>query len=308
MKSEELNVNIEASVVIPTYDRANILKRTLERLFTQTYPPDKYEIIVVDDGSTDNTEKMVRSLRAPCSLIYLKQDKKGASAARNYGIRKARGEIIIFVDSDIFVNRKFVEEHIRYQKKYKDIIVRGVVIHTANINDPTHEKMKLKDISTAFFATGNVSIRKKHLLRAGLFDEDFTEYGWEDLELGIRLKRQGMKVKTNKMAIGYHYSRRPSLRDLPDICAKEKMRGRTAVLFYRKHPTFEVRCMTHISPVFFILDRFLNWNDWTNKKCGRDLLLWLEKHNSRLLLPFLMKIISSHFYIKGIKEALNKEL
>ncbi len=305
--NERKKRDIQASVIIPTYNRANIIKKVIERLSDQTYPSDKYEVIIVDDGSVDDTEEMVRSVNTSCSLKYFRQERKGASAARNYGIKKAWGEIIVFIDSDILVNRSFVEEHMSYHHQQKGIIVRGVVINIENIDNLANEKMKLTDISSAFFATGNVSIRKKYLLKAGLFDEDFKEYGWEDLELGVRLKKQGLKTVTSERAVGYHYRKKPTLADLPDLCAKERMRGRTAVLFYHKHPTFEVKCMTHVSFFFFALDRLLNWSNGMDKKWRKNLLLWLEKRNFRTLLSFFMKIITSHSYMNGIREAINKQ-
>ncbi len=307
-KMNERGKNIQVSVIIPTYNRANIIKKVIERLSDQTYPSDKYEVIIVDDGSVDDTERIVRSANASCSLKYFKQERKGASAARNHGIKRARGEIIVFIDSDILVNRSFVEDHMGYHHQQNGIIVRGAVINVENIDNLTNEKMKLTDISLAFFATTNTSIRKEYLVRAGLFDEDFREYGWEDLELGIRLRKQGLKVITNKKAVGYHFKKRPTLADLPDLCVKERMRGRTAVLFHRKHPTFEVKCMTHISFFFFALDRLLNWSKGMDKKRRKNLLSWLEKHNFRTLLSFFIKIITSHSYMNGIREAINEEV
>jgi len=298
---------MEASIIIPTYNRKETLKKVLISLFNQTYSKDAYEIIVVDDGSTDNTETMVKKLNAPCSLKYFQQDKKGPAAARNYGLRKAKGKVIIFIDSDIIVVPHFVEEHLCYQKKYDRIVVRGPVIRTQNIENPIKRRMKLTDISTAFFATGNTSVKKSFLSRAGPFDEDFKEYGWEDLEMGERLKKLGLKVKTNKRAVGYHYQKRLCLADLGQICAKEEARGRTAVIFYRKHPTSTVKYMTQISFIFFFFDRLLTMGNWMNTPLGRKLLIYLDEHNCHLLLTFFMKIITQHFYIKGIKEALRKE-
>lgn len=301
---DSIKPNLSTSIIIPTYNRRNLLKRVLTALFSQTYPQDKYEIIVVDDGSTDGTGGMVRRLEASCSLRYFRQRKEGLSAARNYGIKQARGEIIIFIDSDILVDSHFVEEHLDYHRRYPRVVVKGPVVHTHTLVHPIRKRRKLKDISMAFFAGGNCSVEKKTLLEAGLFDEDFKEYGWEDLELGIRLKKQGLRAVTNKRAVGYHYRKKQRLADLPVLCAKERMRGRTAVLFYRKHRTFEVKYMTHISYLFFALDWLLNWNKWMNKKWGKNLLLWLEKHNSRILLSFLIKIVTSHAYLDGVREAL----
>lgn len=297
---------METSIIIPTYNRRDILERTLRALFTQTYPRNTYEIIIVDDGSTDGTEGMIKGLSAPCVLRYFRQDKKGPAAARNYGLREAKGEIIIFIDSDVLVNSHFIQEHLRYHQKYHGIVVRGLVINTPDIKNLAEKKMKLTDISTAFFATGNVSVRKSYLVKVGPFNENFKEYGWEDLEMGERLKELDLKVRTNKKALGYHYQKKLYLADLPKICAKEEARGRTAVIFYKKHPTFSVKCMTQISFPFFFLDRLLTIGNWINANWGRKLLFYLEKQEHYLLLNFFMKIISQHSYMDGIREALKK--
>lgn len=306
VKNEERK-EIQASIIIPTYNRAWILKKVIENLSNQTFPRDRYETVVVDDGSTDNTEQVVKSIKTSCSLRYFKKEKKGISYARNYGIKKAKGEIIIFLDSDVLVNRSFVEEHIISHRNQDKVVVRGVVINTENIDNPASEKIKITDMSTAFFATANVSVRKKYLLKVDLFDENFKEYGWEDLELGVRLKKEGLKAITNKKALGYHYRKKPALIDLPDICRKEEMRGRTAVLFYRKHPTFEVKLMTHISPFFFALDRLLNLGGWIDKRWDKHIPSSTRRDSPDLVSRILMKIISSHFYIKGVKQALENE-
>ncbi len=192
---------MEASIIIPTYNRRDTLKRVLSSLFNQTYSKDAYEVIVIDDGSTDDTGAMVEKLNALCSFKYLWQEKKGPAAARNYGLSKAQGEVIIFIDSDIIVGLDFIEEHLSYHKECDRVIVRAPVVRTQNRDNPIGERMKLTDFSSAFFATGNTSVKKSFLFQAGPFDEDFKEYGWEDLEMGERLRKLGLPVKTNKRAL-----------------------------------------------------------------------------------------------------------
>lgn len=85
------------SIIIPTYNRAERLKDAIESVRTQTYV--NWELIIVDDGSTDNTEGVVRSFDDR-RIYYIKQDNRGVSAARNTGISKARGKLIAFLDSD----------------------------------------------------------------------------------------------------------------------------------------------------------------------------------------------------------------
>lgn len=297
---------MEASIIIPTYNRRDTLKRVLNSLFNQTYPKDAYEVVVIDDGSKDDTGAMVKKLNSPCSFKYLWQEKKGPAAARNYGLSEARGEVIIFIDSDIIVGSDFIEEHLSYHKKHDRVIVRAPVIRTQNRDNPIGERMKLTDLSSAFFATGNTSVKKSFLFQAGPFDEDFKEYGWEDLEMGERLKKLGLSLKTNKRAVGYHYQKRLRLADLSRLCAKEETRGRTAVIFYRKHPTSTVKYMTQINSFFFFLDWLLSVGNLMNTSCGKKFLIYLDRNNCHLLLSFSMKIIAQHSYIEGIKEALKK--
>ena len=126
---------MDVSVIIATYNRKNLLEKSLECLFNQSCSKDKYEIIFIDDGSTDGTEKMINALSPPCRLVYLHQDRKGPHIARNLGIENAQGKIIIFIDSDIFAPPNFIDEHMRFHKKFKNVIVSGPTVRTDKLED-----------------------------------------------------------------------------------------------------------------------------------------------------------------------------
>lgn len=291
------------SVIIPSYNRKVILEKALKALADQTLPPNQYEVILVDDGSTDGTKEMVEGLQVPYQLTYVYQERQGPAGARNHGIRLARGKLIVFIDSDIVVNQNFLQAHLSAHTK-DNLIGHGPVIHTDNLDDPTAAEFKVTDISRAFFATGNVSIRRHHLINAGLFDEEFVEYGWEDLELGIRLREQGLKATKVDDAKGYHYKKRLELADLPHWCQRERERGHTAVIFYRKVPTFRVRMMTLITPVAFALDRLLTLGNWPNKPATMRFLQRLEDRGHHFWLRFFVRIITHHAYMTGLREEL----
>ncbi|MBV5349891.1 glycosyltransferase family 2 protein, partial [bacterium] len=88
------------SGIIPTFNRSAILVRCLQHLISQTLPPEHFEVIVCDDGSTDDTYEQVKAFRAPYSIVYLRQENSGPAAARNMGIRKAAGAFILFLNDD----------------------------------------------------------------------------------------------------------------------------------------------------------------------------------------------------------------
>jgi glycosyltransferase involved in cell wall biosynthesis len=124
----------------------------------------------------------------------------GATRARNLGVKCSRGAVVVFIDSDLVVTSDFLHAHgaalLEAQKQDGGdrAFTYGRVINTSNFERPEAENFKLTDKSAAFFATGNVAISRRLLLKAGEllgnaaegpFDADFSEYGWEDLELGV---------------------------------------------------------------------------------------------------------------------------
>lgn len=122
---------LSASVVIPTHNQQHILKRCLEILFAQTAPPDTYELVIVDDGSSDGTSEMVQNLRekAPCQLIYNWHTNTGRSLNRNTGALLSRGKYLIFLDGDMLVRREFVASHLAAHRR-PGLIAHGPVVNT----------------------------------------------------------------------------------------------------------------------------------------------------------------------------------
>lgn len=250
---------MKLSVVIATYNRAPILEKALRSLFVQTSK--NFEILVVDDGSTDETPELLARLEAESPLLrHVRIENSGRSIARNVGIQEARGEYILFLDSDVVVIPNFVqlheEAHAEFLMKHPQgkAFCQGLSLNVDDFEN-LERKPTAADFSAAFFATNNVSIRKEYLVEVGMFDADFVEYGWEDLELGLRLKRLGCKILRSREAIGYHYHPPFSIEDLPRLKRIEEERGRTAVLFYHKWPTLEVKLMIQLTP----FHRFLNF-------------------------------------------------
>ncbi len=288
---------VEASIIIPTYNRKSILEKCLEALFNQNYPKDKYEIILIDDGSTDDTRTMIESFSPSCKLKYLRNEKRmGIPRTRNRGIREAQGKYIIFTDSDVVATPNFIKQHMAYHKKYQDVIVNGELIWVPSFKQIGKKRKSIFDLSLSSFDTANVSVARKHLLKVGGFDEDLSAYGWQDLELGYRLRKAGLKCKRNRHALAYHYFKKKSLSDLPSLCEKEKMRGISGALYYRKHPYLSVRLATQCNPLF-LLAFIGKWID-KNKK-GREILVFAERHRINWLFSMLVKLITSHYYLKG---------
>ena len=299
---------MKVSILIPTYNRKEILAKTLDYLMVQDYSKDQYEIIVIDDGSTDATQEMVKSkIGSGASLRYFYQKQRGPHFARNLGIEKARGEIIIFVDSDIFAPPNFISEHVKFHQKFGDVVVSGPAVKVGKLNHifGDTEKRKLRklffDFSGPSFITSNLSVKRKFLIRVGGFDEEFTGFGWHDWELGLRLKKLGLKAKRNINAIVYHYKKKTNLSHLPSLCEKKREQGRNAVLYYKKHPHFTVKL--GIRPQSLIFDKLIGWID---KDFGERLILLAAEKGSRWWLNLLIKWKLLHAYAQGLRDGMRK--
>jgi glycosyltransferase involved in cell wall biosynthesis len=273
------------SIVIPTYNRLPILQKCLLALEVQTVDPEVvtgYETIVVDDGSTDGTIEWLKAhaTELPHVKIY-EQAHQGASAARNMGVERAEGDTIVFIDSDIVTLPNFLQCHanalVAEQKKQGDdkVFTYGAVINTANFEEPTSEPYKIIDFSNAYFATTNVAIGRNWLMEVGLFDMDFDLYGWEDLELGVRLKNRDIRMVKCPEAVGYHWHPAFTLDRIPRLIEQELERGKMGVVFYKKHPTLDVKIMIQMTVWHRILWNILSLGGLLNERSMRPLLQWL---------------------------------
>ena len=239
---------MKLSVVIPTYNRSDLLERALRGLLDQSLPADRYEIIVVDDGSTDATPQVVAACDAPPSrLRYLRQESRGPAAARNYGVREARGHVLLFTGDDCLPDSRLLEEHLHahaedqteelgvigyvtwhpdlYITPFMSFLEQGVQFGFGQIEDPENVKFW-------HFYTSNCSVPKRRLEEVGGFDEDFRDAAFEDTELAYRLHLRGLRLIYRPTAVTYHHH----ATTLERYLERQRVAGHAAVKFYRKHP------------------------------------------------------------------------
>jgi glycosyltransferase involved in cell wall biosynthesis len=213
------------SIVIPTHDRAPILARCLAALDAQRGMPEGTEIVVVDDGSRDDTRGVVASLAATARvpIVYLAQPASGPAAARNLGVRHARGRVLLFLGDDILAEPTLVAEHVRLHAAHpgRDVAVLGFVTWSDEVpvtpymrwlessgNQFDYGSIGVQDeIDPArFFYTSNLSLKREVLVETGeLFDERFRHALLEDIDLGRRLAARGLRLKYNPAAVGRHH-------------------------------------------------------------------------------------------------------
>ena len=291
------------SIVIPTYNRLPILRKCLQAMESQDFSQ-PYEIVVIDDGSTDGTVEFLQSHDSDFPHVRLfQQNHEGAAIARNTGIDLAKGEIIVFIDSDLVVTPVFLSSHAQALGNSDRAFTYGLVINTSNFENPTSAQVKIQDISTAFFATGNVAIAKHWLLEAGKFDPSFRQYGWEDLELGVRLKNLGLKLIKCPEAVGYHWHPTFTIEQLPRLVDVEMQRGRMGVVFYQQHPTWEVRMMIQMTWFHVILWGALSLGGLLNERSLRPLLAWLCDRGKPQLALEIARIFLNWYNVKGVYAA-----
>lgn len=201
------------SIVIPTYNSVNSLTKTVESLYEQSYPKDKYEIIVVDDGSSDSTKQFIRELQNKSfgNLKYFFQKNKGPAAARNLGIKIASGDIVAFIDSDCVAEKNWVQE---ISKGYEADNVAGIGGRTKALPTASrvsrycayvnmNEKPEIDKTGIVHLITNNSSFKKEYLKQISGFDERYNFPGGEDIDLCYRLRMKGYIFKYNRNALVY---------------------------------------------------------------------------------------------------------
>jgi glycosyltransferase involved in cell wall biosynthesis len=234
---------MQISVVIATKDRAGYLERALGSLCVQNGAP-SFEVVVVDNGSTDATPAIAQQYvaRAPYPIRYAYEGEPNRGKARNRGIALAQGAIVAFCDDDVQAPPGWLAAHAAaHEESAVRSVVNGPILNVPSYDD--RPKPGWANYSRAFLCTCNVSVPKDALIAAGGFDEAFRLYGWEDTELGVRLREAGAAWTFAWDAYIWHI-KPPGENTLEVETRKVVERARMARRFLDKHPTKRARMAT----------------------------------------------------------------
>ncbi len=290
------------SIVIPTFNRRTTLEKVLPSLINQSLSRDAYEILLVDSGSTDGTDELIKELDLP-NIRFFVQENRGRAGARNKGVEEARGDLIIFTDADIIADENLLSAHLALQRTCQGSALVGCEIQVntleeyENVKKGRQQRRTLhrdsrKSLSWLYFLTGNVCVSREKLLEVGIFDENFTGYGHEDLELGYRLEKAGVPILYNPEAINYHWH--PVEFDEQE--KKMHLAGISTVRFFRKHNDWVIRLRLGMTPLSLGIHSLLSPEGSVMRYCRKN------KDRAHLC----REIVLQYSYLCGIKEALSR--
>lgn len=307
------------SVVIPTYQRCASVRRTLEALTRQAIAASEYEVIVAIDGSDDGTKEMIEGFQAPYRLSAVWQPNQGRAAARNAGIRLARGDLVVFLDDDMEPVPGFLLAHRDAHPPGSRRAVVGPapilaeassppIVHYRRSGMSAHQDRMAQPGYTLGFRdiyTGNLSLDRSVLLEVGGFDETFRLYGHEDYELGLRLLKAGVNLLYRVEATAYQrYDK-----DFGALARDCVARGRTAVLFARKHPDVAsgLKLATYDAgprSSRFLRSAMLRLGDWVPGFAEWVIraMTWLERRRPRRLYGYYTFALD-YFFWTGARAA-----
>ncbi|MBP8846398.1 MAG: glycosyltransferase [Thermoanaerobaculia bacterium] len=237
----------DVSVVIPTFNRRRILGEVLQALDDQQGAP-PFEIVVVDDGSTDGTFDWLGERATAHPVRRLRQQNRGPAAARNRGVAAAAGAIVAFLGDDTVPEPGWLAAHWAEHQASPGAARLAVIGYTAwhprlrrtpflefiNEQGPQFGYALIGDsrnVPFNFFYTSNLSLPRDLLLEEP-FDESFPDPAWEDIEAAFRLFRRGLRLVYEPRARVLHDH--PT--DFRRFCARQERAGYSAVIFARKHP------------------------------------------------------------------------
>jgi len=311
------------SVVIPTRNRRTVLAETLAALGRQSLHADAFEVIVVVDGSEDDTLAMLAKLATPFTLTALARRRGGRAASVNAGLRAASGEIAVILDDDISASEGLLEAFAQYLRAHPDHSVVGAAPiavppdapavlrlfgakmngHLARLAQPGFQ-FEVRD-----FYSGNFAIRRALMLGLGGYDEDFTLYGNEDCELAHRLIQAGVPIVYLASAVGHQGYTKTFAQLARDTYEK----GRTTVLFAEKHPRIAGRLRLEEAPPFSWRVRAFMASVLAVPRMTRLALAavyaaldWLDRRWPRVLVPRYQAVLDVMYWL-GVRQGWRHE-
>lgn len=318
-----------ASLIIPTFNRKNSLVKTLTSLSAQSLAADSYEVIVVDDGSTDNTAE-IQHIIFPFSLQYIYQPNQGSAIARNTGAKAAKSQLLIFIDDDILVESDYIKGLVQIHELYPKVVGMGSFLPFIPENGTLFTRLNSQmfannlikqDGSFVHFTdcwTNNLSVELRDFFEIGMM-EDVAGDGptiWGDVDFGYRAFRLGFRFYRSAEAKCYHDDY--SILNLKVASSKAEKTAQTAVFLFEKYPD-----LREYLPMFF--DKYpINWKEDNPKLIVRklarrvvssQLALWfmrnmvdfLERHYQSLsLLGHLYSLIIGSCIYRGYRQGLRE--
>lgn len=241
------------SALFSTYNRSGLLRRALLALERQTLGRECFEVIVVDDGSTDDTASLMPEFEGRLPLRWVRQENLGLAAGKNHALKLARAPIALFMDDDDVADPELLAEHLRAHKRHPDpkVAVLGYtdlapevasspLMHfVTQVGFQLFGYPKLQDgamLDYTYFWGGRSSCKMSILEGVdGPFDPDFR-FGCEDIELGYRLRSRGLRVLYHRAA------RSTMIRALTfdGFCSRTERQGESNWVFLTKHPWREI--------------------------------------------------------------------
>ena len=235
---------VEISVIIPTYNSLELLRRTLDCLGKQAPSTHFFQTVVVDDSSTDGTSEFLRTYQGELTLdSVLFQENRGRAATRNAGVSQAESDLLLFIDGDMEFDSNLVAGHLSKHTDREHQVVLGRVVYDRSLPYRSWQRYlesrganKLppgNPLPGRYFLSGHVSMPKSIFDDAGGFDESFRAHGGEDLDLGMKIVSRGGKIIYAPELEMRHLH----IRKLSDVLSMSRCYGRESVpVLVDKHP------------------------------------------------------------------------
>ena len=236
------------SVIIPTYNRKHSLQRTLDSLRSQTFPRERFVVIVVDDDSTDGTPTVANE-HFPFAFVYARQKHKGATAARNYGAAISQAEVLVFIDDDVTVSPQTLEAFAEACYHKTKVLVMGTLysrssvaasVYAAIMLAPSHHPQAGPDDVDMPFIECNTELlacKRTDFLDLDMLQDPTEGAGWpnwDDVDFGYRAHLSGFRLLQSGKAIGEHWDYAVS--DRIAACQRWYRASRSAVWLFKRHP------------------------------------------------------------------------
>ena len=301
---------MEASIIIPTYNRSEMLRSCLLALSHQTQPPAEFEVIVVVDGSTDGTLKMLAGLEIPFHLRVIQQQNSGQPAALNRGAAESRGRISLFLDDDIIVAPRFVEAHLCLHQAREAVVGIGQLTLTLRPDadwfahgfahgwrdhyEEFNRGKRQPDWDDCY--GGNMSVPRDVFMAVGGNATDLRR-GY-DVELAYRLKKYGCSFEYLPVALGKQYESKGFL----ELSADSEFAGAASVELARRHPATETRLFGDFRNnrrSWFLLWRVMSIVNLSTKQIVR-LQRFAGKHGKSFK---WFAFFSNYYFWRGVRRA-----